>query len=127
MSPGDRKYSTEHQWGKPEGNEVVVGITDYAQNQLGDVVYVELPRVGEHVEQMKVFGVIESAKTASDLYAPVSGEVVEVNQRVVDEPTLDSPYASGWLIKIRPESPQALQDELSNLLDAEAYAKQVES
>ncbi|HWP28578.1 MAG TPA: glycine cleavage system protein H, partial [Chloroflexota bacterium] len=79
MTPDDRRYSVEHEWAKVEGDEVVVGITDFAQSQLGDVVYVELPKVGDRVEQMKVMGVIESVKAASDLFSPVSGEVVAVN------------------------------------------------
>ena len=127
MNPSDRKYSKEHEWAKAEADLVVVGITDYAQDQLGDVVYVELPTAGARVEQMKVFGVIESVKTASDLYAPVSGEVVEINQAVVDDPSQvnDSPYEAGWLIKIRPDDPGKLQQELGQLLDAETYEREV--
>ena len=126
MDPNDRKYSKEHEWARIEGDTAVVGITDYAQDQLGDVVYVELPKVCDRVEQFKAFGVIESVKTASDLYAPVSGEVVEVNQAVVDEPAQvnDSPYEAGWLIKVRPDDPSTLQRELDALMDAEAYADQ---
>jgi glycine cleavage system H protein len=125
VDPSDRKYSKEHEWAKIEGDTAVVGITDYAQDQLGDVVYVELPKVGERVEQFKTFGVIESVKTASDLYAPVSGEVVEINEAVVDEPARvnESPYEAGWLIKIRPSDPSALERELGTLLDFEAYSE----
>ena len=128
MDPNDRKYSKEHEWAKVDGDVAQVGITDYAQDQLGDVVYVELPQVGDRVEQFKIFGVIESVKTASDLYSPLSGEVIEVNQSVVDEPSQvnDSPYESGWLIKIRADDPAALQRELSGLLDAEAYAQEIQ-
>ena len=79
MDPQDRRYTSEHEWVKLEGDVAVVGITDFAQDQLGDVVYVELPKVGDKVEAMKPFGVVESVKTASDLYAPVSGTVAEVN------------------------------------------------
>ena len=127
MNPTDRKYSKEHEWAKVEGDVAVVGITDYAQEQLGDVVYLELPKVADRVEQMKVFGVIESVKTASDLYAPVSGEVVEVNQRVIDEPSTvnDAPYEAGWLIKVRPDSTEALERELAGLTEAAAYEQQV--
>ena len=127
MDPNDRKYSKEHEWARIDGDLAVVGITDYAQDQLGDVVYVELPKVGERVEQFKPFGVIESVKTASDLYAPVSGEIVEVNQAVVEEPAQvnDSPYQEGWLIKVRPDTPETLQRELANLMDAEAYSQQL--
>ena len=128
MDPNDRKYSKEHEWAKPEGELVVVGITDYAQDQLGDVVYVELPNVGDRVEQFKVFGVIESVKTASDLYAPLSGEVVEVNQSVIDEPSQvnDAPYEAGWLLKIRASDQSTLERELAALLDAEAYGREIQ-
>jgi glycine cleavage system H protein len=126
-NPEDRKYSREHEWAKLEGDLVVVGITDYAQDQLGDVVYVELPRPGDRVEQFKVFGVVESVKTASDLYAPLSGEVVEVNESLVDEPAQinDSPYERGWIIKVRPADQGSLARELQALLDAAAYEQEV--
>lgn len=119
MTPDDRRYSKEHEWAKLEGDEVVVGITDFAQAQLGDVVYVELPKVGEQVKQMKEMGVIESVKTASDLFSPVSGEVVAVNEAVASEPQLvnESPYERGWLIRVRPDNP----DELRQLLSAAEY------
>ncbi|MCC7107514.1 MAG: glycine cleavage system protein GcvH [Chloroflexi bacterium] len=127
MDPTDRKYSEEHEWALVQGDLVTIGITDFAQDQLGDVVYVELPSVGHRVEQLKVFGVIESVKTASDLYAPVSGEIVEVNQALVDEPAgvNDSPYDAGWLIKVRPDSPDALQSEVDKLLTAEQYNQHI--
>ena len=125
MNPTDRKYSKEHEWARVEGDLAVIGITDYAQDQLGDVVYVELPKVGERVEQFKVFGVIESVKTASDLYAPISGEIVEINQSVVDEPAQvnDAPYGDGWLIKVRPDDAATLNQQLDALMDAESYAE----
>lgn len=128
MDPTDRKYSEEHEWALVEGDVVTVGITDYAQDQLGDVVYVELPNVGAHVDFMKVFGVIESVKTASDLYSPVTGEVVEINEALVDEPAgvNDAPYGDGWLIKVRPESSESLRAELDKLMTAEQYAQHVE-
>lgn len=127
MDPSDRRYSKEHEWAKLEGDIAVVGITDYAQDQLGDVVYVELPKVGDRVEQFKVFGVVESVKTASDLYSPISGEVVEVNSTVVDEPALvnDAPYEDGWLIKVRPDDPARLEQELASLMDAEVYGQEI--
>ena len=127
MDPSDRKYSKEHEWAKVEGDLAVVGITDYAQDQLGDVVYIELPKIGERVEQFKVFGVIESVKTASDLYSPISGEVVEINSAAVEEPAQvnDSPYDEGWLIKVRPDSPAQLEAELAGLMDAEAYGREI--
>ena len=127
MDPSDRKYSREHEWAKADGDLVVIGITDYAQDQLGDVVYVELPKPGERLEQFKVFGVIESVKTASDLYAPISGTTVEVNAALMDEPALvnDSPYEHGWLIKVRPSDADSLAREMDALLDARAYSAEV--
>jgi glycine cleavage system H protein len=123
VSPDDRRYSVEHEWAKPEGGEVVVGITDFAQQQLGDVVYVELPRVGDQVRQGKVMGVIESVKAASDLFSPVTGEVIAVNDGAVSEPQKvnDAPYADGWLIRVRAHS----ADELNNLLSARDYDSHV--
>ena len=119
MTPDDRRYSSEHEWAKVDGDEVVVGITDFAQEQLGDVVYVELPRVGDQVKQGRVMGVIESVKAASDLYSPVSGEVAAVNEAAAGEPQKvnDAPYEDGWLIRVRPEA----TDELNNLMTAEQY------
>jgi glycine cleavage system H protein len=124
VDPQDRRYTREHEWVKVEGDHALVGITDFAQDQLGDVVYVELPKVGDRVEMMKPFGVIESVKTASDLYAPVTGEVIEVNSQVVDEPQVvnDAPYEGGWLIKIRPDNPS----EVDGLMTAEQYADMVQ-
>lgn len=123
MNPKDLRYSKEHEWVRVEGDEVVVGITDFAQEQLGDVVYVELPAVGQQIEQFKTFGVVESVKAASDLYAPVSGEVVAVNQELAKAPEKvnEDPYGSGWILKVR------LKDkaELDALMDADAYEKEV--
>jgi glycine cleavage system H protein len=121
-NPADRRYTTEHEWIKPEGEHYVVGITAFAQDQLGDIVYVELPKVGDQVEAGKAFGVIESVKTASDLYAPVSGEVVAVNSELVDQPQSvnEDPYEAGWMIKIRP----ADSTQVEQLLTAEQYAEQ---
>jgi glycine cleavage system H protein len=121
-NPADRRYTTEHEWIKPEGEHYIVGITAFAQDQLGDIVYVELPKVGDQVEAGRAFGVIESVKTASDLYAPVSGEVVAVNSELVDQPQSvnDDPYDAGWMIKIRP----ADSTDLEKLLTAEQYSEQ---
>jgi glycine cleavage system H protein len=121
-NPADRRYTTEHEWIKPEGQDYVVGITAFAQDQLGDIVYVELPNVGDQLEVGKAFGVIESVKTASDLYAPVSGEVVEVNADLVDQPQSvnEDPYERGWMLKIRP----ADASEVEQLLSADQYAEQ---
>ena len=123
MTPDDRRYSEEHEWAKLEGGEVVVGITNFAQAQLGGISYVELPRVGDQVKQMRIMGVIESTKTASDLYSPVTGEVTAVNEAAVSDPEKinDSPYEEGWLIRVRPEDPA----ELENLMTAEEYDRHV--
>ena len=123
MDPADRRYTKEHEWVKIEGDVALVGITDFAQDQLGDVVYVELPKVGDRVEMMKPFGVIESVKTASDLYAPVSGEVVEVNGTLAEEPQMvnDAPYERGWLIKVKPDD----TGQLEQLMTAQQYAESV--
>src|SRR5690242_10055714 len=122
INPADRRYTTEHEWIKPEGEHYVVGITAFAQDQLGDIVYVELPKVGDRIQAGSTFGVIESVKTASDLYAPISGEVVEVNGELVDQPqnVNDDPYESGWMIKVRPSN----ASDVDQLLTAEQYAEQ---
>jgi glycine cleavage system H protein len=123
VDPDDRRYTQEHEWVKLDGEQAVVGITQFAQDQLGDVVYVELPKVGERVQMSKPFGVIESVKTASDLYAPLSGVVVEVNTAIVDEPQRvnDAPYEDGWLIKVEPDD----VSELDQLMTAQQYGDSV--
>jgi len=123
VEPEDRRYTVEHEWVKLEGDTAVVGITHFAQDQLGDVVYVELPKVGDRVESMKPFGVIESVKTASDLFAPVSGTVAEVNAEISEKPELvnDAPYESGWLIKVKPDN----ASDVDGLLTAQQYADHV--
>ncbi len=117
-------YSKEHEWIKVEGDVGVCGITDYAQDNLGDVVYVELPEIGKKVEKMKPFMVLESVKATSDVYSPVSGEIVEVNEKLQDSPELvnSDPYGEGWLAKIRLDDPK----ELEELMDKDAYAKFLE-
>src|SRR5882724_1719684 len=121
-NPADRRYTTEHEWIKPEGEHYVVGITAFAQDQLGDIVYVELPKVGDRLEAGKTFGVIESVKTASDLYAPVGGEVVEVNGELVDQPQTvnDDPYSGGWMIKIKVED----ATQVERLMTSDEYSEQ---
>ena len=117
--PQGLRYSEEHEWAKVENGRVRVGITDYAQEQLGDVVYVELPDVGDSVSFMEPFGVIESVKAASDLFAPVSGTVVEVNERLEDEPELvnEDPYGEGWMIVVEADD----LSELDKLMSPEEY------
>ncbi len=117
--PAELKYSKDHEWARIEGDIAVVGITDYAQNELGDIVYVELPEVGTLVEQGKSFGTVEAVKAVSDLFAPVSGEVVEVNEKLNDSPELvnQDPYGEGWMIKVKMSNP----DEVNQLLSKEDY------
>jgi glycine cleavage system H protein len=119
MLPEDRKYSKEHEWVKVAAGRGTVGITDYAQKQLGDVVYVELPAVGKRLSAMEVFGTIESVKAVSELYCPVSGEVVDVNGAVVDKPELvnSDPYGKAWLLVVA----IANEGELSSLMTAAEY------
>jgi glycine cleavage system H protein len=122
--PDGLRYTKEHEWAKLEGDVVTVGITDWAQEQLSDVVYVELPAVGKAVRQSDAFGVIEAVKTVSDLYAPIAGEVVEVNAALADDPAVVNrePYGQGWMVRIRPSDPGAL----AKLLSSADYAKHVE-
>lgn len=103
LVPDDLKYTKEHEWVRLADTEGTIGITDYAQNQLGDIVYVELPQIGAKVEQFETFGVIESVKAASDMFAPVSGEVIAVNDAIRDHPEVinQSPYDDGWIIRMK--------------------------
>lgn len=122
--PEDLRYTPEHEWAKLERGIVTVGITSYASEQLGDVVFVELPEVGRKLEPMKAFGVVEAVKTVSDLFAPIAGEVVEVNTALADNPALvnQAPYEDGWMIRIRPASPEPL----GALLSSQDYEKLLE-
>lgn len=123
MNPSDLKYSKEHEWAREMGGgRVRVGITHYAQDQLGDVVFVDLPVIGSKVTQFQQFGTIESVKAVSDLFSPVSGEVVNVNQTVVDAPELvnQDPYGQGWLIEVVLSNTSEL-DALLSSQDYEAY------
>ena len=117
--PADLRYTREHEWARVEGTQARVGITHYAQDQLGDVVFVELPKVGTRIRQMQTFGVVESVKAVSDLYAPLSGEVVEVNQTLTERPEQlnQDPYGTGWLIVIA----RGDESELANLMSAAEY------
>jgi glycine cleavage system H protein len=119
MIPDDLRYSDKHEWVRAEGDVATIGITDYAQTQLGDLVYVELPSVGAKVEAAASFGTIEAVKAVSDLYSPVSGEVTEVNDAVSADPAAikSSPYGDGWMIKVKMSNKQ----ELDSLLDAAKY------
>src|SRR5262245_29463722 len=117
--PADLRYTKEHEWARLEGDKARVGITAFAQEQLGDVVFVELPKVGAKVASMKTFGVVESVKAVSDLYAPLSGEVLEVNGDLPKKPELvnQDPYGAGWMLVIKMASPA----EADGLLTAQAY------
>jgi len=117
-TPSDLKYSTDHEWVRAEGGEVVIGITDYAQDALGDVVYVDVPETGTEVTAGQPFGEVESTKSVSDVYAPVSGTVIERNTALEERPELvnEHPYGDGWMIAIQVETV-----DLGELLDAAAY------
>lgn len=117
--PTNVKYTNEHEWIRVEGGVAYVGITDYAQEQLGDIVFVDIPTEGETLEAGEVFGTIEVVKTISDLFMPVAGEVLEQNETLADKPELvnKAPYGEGWLIKVKP----AVDADFGRLLDAEAY------
>ena len=114
--PEDVRYTREHEWARQEGDLVAIGITGYATDQLGDIVFVELPEGGRAVEAGKAFGVVEAVKTVSDLYAPVAGTIVEVNGALGDNPALvnQDPYGEGWMIKIRPSDPAAFASLLTS-------------
>ena len=118
-SPADRKYSKEHEWLKIDGDAAIIGITDYAQDQLGDVVFVDLPAVGATITQFEKMGEIESVKAVSDLFTPASGDVLEVNQKVVEKPELvnSDPHGDGWLLRIKLSDPS----EADKLLSATEY------
>lgn len=122
--PEDIRYTREHEWARDEGGVITIGITSYATDQLGDIVFVELPEVGRKLEVGKTFGVVEAVKTVSDLYAPLTGEVVEVNGALSDHPAAvnQDPYTEGWMIKIKPSDPTAF----AKLLSSVDYEKVVE-
>ena len=117
--PEDLKYSREHEWALVEGKVATVGITDFAQDKLGDIVFVELPAVGDKVTKDEAMGVVESVKAGSDVYSPVSGTVIEINDDLPDSPDMinEDPYGDGWIVKIQMSDPTDLED----LMDSEAY------
>lgn len=122
--PDDLRYRETHEWTTTDGDTVRVGISDFAQDELGDIVFVELPDVGDAIEQAGEFGVVESIKAVSDVYSPVSGEVTGVNDAVFDQPELinEDPYGDGWLIELEPSD----EGEFDELLDADEYEAQIE-
>ena len=120
--PEDLRYSKEHEWVRVDGSQATIGITSFAADELGDIVFLELPEVGAELSQFASFGVVESVKAVSDLYAPASGRVVEVNERLRESPKLlnSDAFGDGWIARVELSDP----DELDNLMDAAAYAKQ---
>jgi len=124
-SPAECKYTKDHEWVRLDGDTAVVGITTYAQQELGDVVFVELPAPGASVTQGESFGVVESVKAASDLYAPISGEVLETNGALADAPELvnTASFGDGWMLKLRPSDPA----DVDRLMDAAAYDSYTET
>ncbi len=123
--PENLKYSKDHEWLKVEGDEAYVGITDFAQSELGDIVFVEVETIDETLEKDETFGTVEAVKTVSDLLLPVGGTILEFNEKLEDEPELinKDPYGDGWIVKIKMTSP----DEVNELLDADAYKALTES
>jgi glycine cleavage system H protein len=122
-TPEELKYSKDHEWIRVDGDVSTIGITDYAQGELGDVVYVEMPEAGTLISKGESFGTIEAVKAVSEVYSPVSGEIVEINDKLEGEPALvnQSPYSDGWMIKLKLTDP----DELSDLMDAAAYKEMI--
>ena len=120
MNPDDRRYTQEHEWVRIDGELATVGTTHHAQHQLGDVVFVDLPEVGVTLNQHQPFGSIDSVKTASDLFSPISGEVVEVNGAVIDDPAVVNadPFGQGWMLRVRPSDPA----EADTLMTADQYS-----
>jgi glycine cleavage system H protein len=121
--PSDLKYSREHEWVRVEGNLTTIGITDYAQEELGDIVNVELPDEGNEIHKDEAFGAVESVKASSEVFSPVSGKIVEVNEPLMDAPEMinEDPYDEGWMVKIEMSDPSELED----LMDAEGYIEYV--
>ncbi|MTI22499.1 glycine cleavage system protein GcvH [Fulvivirga sp. RKSG066] len=121
--PAELKYTEDHEWVKVDGDTVIVGVTDFAQNELGDIVYVEIETEGEEIEKGEVFGTVEAVKTVSDLFMPVSGEVIAVNEELEGSPEIvnEDPYEKGWMIKIKISN----QEEIEELLSADQYKEVV--
>ena len=117
--PADLKYTKDHEWCKVDGDVVTIGVTDFAQSELGDIVFVEVETEGETLDKEEVFGTIEAVKTVSDLFMPIAGEVIEFNEEIEASPELvnDDPYGNGWMIKVKVSNPS----DLDELLDADAY------
>ena len=123
-TPDNLKYTKDHEWIQIEGDTATIGITDFAQSELGDIVYVEVETVGESLEKDEVFGTVEAVKTVSDLFLPLSGEILEFNEALEDEPEMvnEEPYGKGWMVKMKISN----QDEIKDLMDAETYKTHIE-
>lgn len=121
--PEELKYTEEHEWIKLDGDTAIIGITDFAQSELGDIVYVDINTIGDEVEQNDIFGSVEAVKTVSDLFMPLSGEVLEVNPKIDDEPELvnSDPYGDGWIIKVKVLD----KSQFDDLLSAEEYKEKI--
>ena len=121
--PAELKYTKDHEWVKIEGDVAIVGITEFAQSELGDIVYVEIETIGETLDQEEVFGSVEAVKTVSDLFLPMSGEIIEFNEALESNPELvnNDPYGEGWMVKVRVSNPS----EFEALLDASAYGQEI--
>ncbi len=120
MVPSDLKYTKEHEWIHLEGDIATIGITDFAQGELGDIVYVEIETLGDSIEEEQVFGTVEAVKTVSDLFMPITGEIIEFNTSLEASPELvnEDPYGEGWMIKVKIDNPKSIE----KLLDAKAYS-----
>jgi len=122
--PADLKYTKDHEWAKIEGSIVTVGVTDFAQSELGDIAWLEMPAVGDETKRGDTFGTIEAVKTVEDLYAPISGKIIEINSELLDSPELvnDDPYGKGWIVKLELSD----EAEIAKLLSADEYAGLIE-
>lgn len=123
--PAELKYTNDHEWVMEEGELLIIGISDYAQDSLGEIVYIELPSEGDEITKGDPFGAVESTKAVSDLYAPISGDVTEVNEALLDAPETinEDPYGEGWMIKVKPYDP----GELKDLMESTSYTEHVEN
>ena len=122
--PNDLKYTVTHEWIRIEGEEAIIGITEFAQGELGDIVFIEIETKGEILEKGEIFGAIEAVKTVSDLFMPVSGDIIKINDKLEEKPDMvnKDPYGEGWLIKVKIDD----VEQVNNLLDAESYKKMIE-
>lgn len=123
--PEDLRYSEEHEWLRPTSEHITIGITDHAQGQMGDIVFIELPEIGDEITRGEAFGTVESTKAVSELFAPISGKIVEINDTLIDAPEAinEDPYGDGWMVRVEPSDPS----DLDEMMTAETYQEHVES